>query len=167
MRQCRRRRQTCAGTRQEPPAGKQVHARADGRASQESGLLFVPLAHGSARIRAGELRRSWRMANRRWQVPDRQSGHAAGRTKLQGPAGLSDILTAEKDAFTQRLSRKTANLCPRPGPRAFRPSGGKADRYKRLLRQTITASRALVLQLSGSLPFQKTRAGQTAVSDSA
>ena len=51
-------------------------AAADGGASQESGLRLLPLAHGPARLRPGELQRDRRLADRRtasfrWMRPAR------------------------------------------------------------------------------------------------
>ena len=43
-------------------------AAADGGASQESGLRLLPLAHGPARLRPGELQRHRRLAHRGRQV---------------------------------------------------------------------------------------------------
>ena len=65
-------------------------ARADGAAPREPGLRQLPRPDGSARLRAGELRRRRPLARRpRTGDADRRLGRPAGRHAFDGPAGCA------------------------------------------------------------------------------
>ena len=69
-------------------------AAADGGASQESGVRVVPFAHGSARLRAGELQRHRRLAHPGRQIPVDASGALPDGRSFQTPVQLKALLEA-------------------------------------------------------------------------
>ena len=83
-------------------------ARADGAAPRQSDLRLLPRAHGSARLRARELRRRRRVARPR--MPARRSMPRASCPTARsstGPAGLKKLLLANyRDEFVATVTEK-------------------------------------------------------------
>ena len=100
----------------------------------------------SARLRAGELRRDRRLADR-WTRPGKPvdaSGTTVSGDKVDGLAGLRALLLQQPEQFPRTRDRKAAGVCARPQARVLRSAGGAADRPRRRGRAT-TAGRRIIL----------------------
>ena len=76
-----------------------IGARADGGASQESGVRFLPSDDGPDRILAREFRRRRRVAHQGQRIPVDASGKMFDGTKLDGPVSLRHAILSHSDAF--------------------------------------------------------------------
>ena len=81
----RRRRRTCRRSRKTTGGEADVAARAHGAAPQQPGLRDLPLAHGSAGLRARELRRDRQVARQRRRRRDQLDDRAVrrGRSRVR------------------------------------------------------------------------------------
>ena len=81
-------------------------ARADGGASRQPGVRGVPQAHGSTRVRDGELRRCRRMAHPSTPSADRPAGQLADGTRMDGRQRLRQALLGRRDVFVGTMTEK-------------------------------------------------------------
>ena len=117
----------CARARRAGGGDDCVAAQADGDAPDERRLRVLPLAHGSARLRARELRRDREVADHGWRFPGGFERQASGR---------EDILERRRSApdsqpppvrVRPHADREAPDLRPGPRPRALRPPDHQRD----------------------------------------
>ena len=129
-------------------------ARADGGASQESGLRRLPQDHGPDRILAREFRSDRKMASHRrrrsdrchranwWTEPNWMVRRACGRRCL-----------SRSDVFVPTLTEKLLTYAIGRGLEVLRHAGGALDHARRRAAMT-TVFRRIVLGIVKSEPFQ-------------
>ena len=119
---------------------------------KKSGLLLVPLAHGSARVWARELQRDRRWRDEDGKFPVDASGELPGGRAFRGPEELKVLLKADREAFVRGLTEKLLTYA----------LGRGLERYDRQVVAAIAAKQPsshyrfsqLVIDIVNSLPFQ-------------
>ena len=122
------RRAGAQGTRRGRAA--EVAARADGSASQESGVRVVPSAHGPARLYAREFRCGRQVAQRGGWRARRSERVAAGRHAVRGRRRTADLSGRSQGRFRPERSAQASLVCHRSRHRVLRPARDSKDRAR-------------------------------------
>ena len=109
-----------------------VGARTARGASQQPGVLGLPLDHGSARVRARELRPDRPLAHRGRRHAGRLLGRAAERRRLRGHDRAAGAAAPAAGPVRRQRHRKADGVRARPRHRVLRPAGGAAHRARRV-----------------------------------
>ena len=124
------RRAVAGGDDRRGPAA--LHARGDGAAPRQPGLLELPPADGSARLRAGAVRRGRQVPPaQRGRCADRRVRRPAGRHGVRGRGGTARRAPEAARPVRDHAGREASDLRPRPGRRALRLAGHSRHRPRR------------------------------------
>ena len=129
----------CAAAQREPGARRPgpEHARADGRASRQSGLRQLPQADGSDRPLARELRRGRRVAGARRRsvteqgTPIDANGQLLDGTKVDGVVTLRQALLKQPEIFVSTVTEKLLTYALGRGLQPLRHARGPRHRRRR------------------------------------
>ena len=133
-----------------------VAAEADGEPSHQRHLRLLPRAHGSARVRARELRRHRQMADEGRRLPGGCERRAARWQEFLEPGGdAKDPYRADR-RVRPHADREDARVFTRPRARALRSPDGPADHHE--TGGSGYGLQTLVREVVNSLPFQSHRA---------
>ncbi len=126
-------------------------------ASVERHLRVLPLAHGSARLRARELRCHRQVADdgRRTSRWIRAASCRTARSSRRPPR-CARSSAERRPEFSPDADREAADLRSRPRPRALRPAD-RPGHHHACSRPPATASRRWSGRWCDSLPFQSRR----------
>ena len=126
-----------------------------------AGLRELPLADGSARLRARALRRDRRSGARPTAAPRSTRRSRWTATTIDSPKAFREALLTDGDEFVRHRRREAADLRARPRRRLLRRAGGAAARRATSAQNDYRWS-SLVLGIVQSTPFQMRQPRQRA-----